>query len=169
MVRKTRTSKPSEMSELMTLDHLAVGRRGIVRKLQGESGIRRRLLSMGFVPGVEVETLRVAPMGDPIAFEVKGYNLSLRREEAAFVEVEPIEEFALTEAPVGRPLVVSHVHGGWGLRRRLRRARIEPGVRLVKMDRNTAGPVAVRVADQMHQLGRGMASRVFVQTDNGPS
>lgn len=153
----------------MTLDNLAVGRRGIVRGLQGQSGIRRRLLSMGFVPGTEVETIRVAPMGDPIAFEVKGYNLSLRREEAAFIEVETIEEFALTEAPVGKALVVSHVHGGWGLRRRLRRAMIEPGVRLVKTRDNWVGPVAISVADQMHQLGRGMASRVFVQADNGQS
>jgi ferrous iron transport protein A len=155
------------MPEPVTLDHLAVGRRGIVRKLQGEPGIRRRLLSMGFVPGVEVETLRVAPMGDPIAFELKGYNLSLRREEAAFVEVEPIEELALTEAPVGIPLAVSHVHGGWGLRRRLRRARIEPGACIVRIDDAGSGPVTVRVADEIHQLGRGMASRVFVETDGG--
>jgi ferrous iron transport protein A len=157
------------MPELMTLDNLAVSRRGIVRRLQGDPSIRRRLLSMGFVPGVEVETLRVAPMGDPIAYELKGYNLSLRREEAAFVEVELIQEFALTEAPVGTALVVSHVHGGWGLRRRLRRTGIEPGVQLVKMDDNGAGPMAVRVADQTYRLGRGMASRVFVQADNGQS
>jgi len=157
------------MAEPIPLDHLDVGRRGVVRRLRGESSIRRRLLSMGLVPGAEVETLRVAPMGDPIAYELKGYDLSLRREEAAFVEVEPIQEFALTEAPVGTALVVSHVHGGWGLRRRLRRTAIEPGVQLVKMDDNGAGPVAVRVADQVHQIGRGMASRVFVQADDGQS
>lgn len=155
------------MTEPMTLDQLAVGRRGTVCRLRGEPSIRRRLLSMGFVPGVEVETLRVAPMGDPIAFEVKGYSLSLRREEAAFVEVQAMEEFALTQAPVGTALVVSHVHGGWGIQRRLRRAKIQPSVRLVKTGDIGAGPVTILVADQVQQLGRGMASRVFVQTDNG--
>ena len=53
-----------------------------------EAGIKRRLLDMGIVPGVEIRVQRVAPLGDPVDVLVKGYHLSLRKEEARAITVE---------------------------------------------------------------------------------
>lgn len=74
-----------------TLDRLAPGQRGRVLRLGGEPTLRRRLMDMGITPGAEVEVERLAPLGDPLEIEVRGYHLSLRKREAAQIEVEPIE------------------------------------------------------------------------------
>lgn len=70
------------------LDGLQPGSRGTICRLAGEGPVRRRILDMGLTPGAEVLVTRVAPLGDPIALQVKGYTLSLRRSEAATITVE---------------------------------------------------------------------------------
>ena len=60
----------------------------IVKISSGGGGIRRRLLDMGLVSGSEVEMERVAPLGDPVEIKIKGYHLSLRKEEATNIKVE---------------------------------------------------------------------------------
>jgi len=72
------------------LSELNRGEKGKIVKIGGGGSIRRRLLDMGMVSGTEVEMERVAPLGDPIEIRVKGYNLSLRKEEAASIQVEVI-------------------------------------------------------------------------------
>lgn len=57
---------------------------------KGDSGYRRKLLSMGLTPGAQITILRVAPLGDPVEIHVRGSNLSLRKEEAAAVNVEKL-------------------------------------------------------------------------------
>lgn len=76
---------------MIRLSDLRVGESGKVVKLSGDSVVKRRLLDMGIVPGVEVRVERVAPLGDPIDVVVKGYHLSLRREEAKAVAVVRID------------------------------------------------------------------------------
>ena len=73
---------------IKTLNELKSGEKGKITKIGGGGRIRRRLLDMGLVSGSEVEMQRVAPLGDPIEIKVKGYNLSLRKEEAASIQVE---------------------------------------------------------------------------------
>ena len=70
------------------LNELKRGEKGRIVKIGGKGSIHRRLLDMGLVSGSEVEMERVAPLGDPIEIKVKGYNLSLRKEEAASIQVE---------------------------------------------------------------------------------
>ena len=70
------------------LSELKRGETGKIVKISGTGGIHRRLLDMGLVPGSNVEMERVAPLGDPIEVKVKGYNLSLRKEEASGIQVE---------------------------------------------------------------------------------
>jgi len=70
------------------LSELKKGDKGKIIKIGGKGSIHRRLLDMGLVAGSEVEMQRVAPLGDPIEIKVKGYNLSLRKAEAASIEVE---------------------------------------------------------------------------------
>jgi DtxR family Mn-dependent transcriptional regulator len=72
----------------MPLHELNVGQRGVVVRVGGQGPARRRMMDMGLVPGTEVRVLRVAPLGDPVEFEVKGYSLSLRKSEASEIQVE---------------------------------------------------------------------------------
>ena len=71
-----------------TMDQFAVGESGIIAKVNGEGKIRRRLFDMGLTPGAEVYLRKVAPMGDPLEFTLRGYELSLRKDEAKFVECD---------------------------------------------------------------------------------
>jgi Fe2+ transport system protein FeoA len=67
---------------------LEVGQSGRVLRVASASEVARRLLEMGVTPGVEIVCLGVAPLGDPIEFELRGYRLSLRRSEAGQIEIE---------------------------------------------------------------------------------
>ena len=72
-----------------TLDQLSPGQQARVARVTGTGALRRRLMDMGLVPGVEIELLRAAPMGDPLEYKVRGYHLSLRKAEAQQIEVKP--------------------------------------------------------------------------------
>ena len=61
---------------------------GNVKKIYAEGTLRKKLLDMGMIPGTKVEVIKVAPLGNPIDIKVKGYHLSLRKEEAAQILVE---------------------------------------------------------------------------------
>jgi DtxR family transcriptional regulator, Mn-dependent transcriptional regulator len=71
-----------------TLDRLKPGKKASVVKVGSAGAIRRRMAEMGMVRGTTVEVVKVAPLGDPIEVKVKGYNLSLRKDEAAAIAVE---------------------------------------------------------------------------------
>lgn len=70
------------------LSDFTVGESGIITKVNGEGRIRRRLFDMGITPQAEVKMRKKAPLGDPIEVTVRGYELTLRKVEAACVEVE---------------------------------------------------------------------------------
>jgi len=76
----------------MTLDELPLGQTAKVVKLTGNGAVRRRLMEMGITPAAMVEAVRRAPMGDPLDVKVRGYHLSLRKEEAAAIEITVPEE-----------------------------------------------------------------------------
>ena len=71
-----------------TLRDIKVGGRAKVVKLHGEGPLKRRIMDMGITRGVEVFVRKVAPFGDPIEINVRGYELSLRRSDAEMIEVE---------------------------------------------------------------------------------
>lgn len=75
----------------ITLDLLEPGSFAKVIHIKGRGAARRRILDMGMVPGVTIEVIRKAPLGDPIEFKVKNYNLSLRKTEAKLIVVQPLE------------------------------------------------------------------------------
>ncbi len=70
-----------------TLDLLAVGACSQVVSVSGDTELRRRLLEMGFCNGATVEVIRRAPLGDPVEYKIRGYRLSLRREQAKHVHM----------------------------------------------------------------------------------
>jgi DtxR family transcriptional regulator, Mn-dependent transcriptional regulator len=72
------------------LKNLKPGQKGRVLKVHSQGGIKRRIIEMGVVPGAVVEVERIAPLGDPIDIKVKGYHLSLRKEDAEKIEIEAL-------------------------------------------------------------------------------
>lgn len=75
----------------MTLDQLKVGSSAIISAVGGNGALRCRLLDMGLIPLTRVTLQKVAPMGDPIEIQVRGYELTLRVEEARKIEVEAVK------------------------------------------------------------------------------
>ena len=80
----------------MTLDQVQPGHSGIISVVGGEGALRRRLLDMGLTPNTRVAVRKVAPMGDPIELFLRSYVLTLRKYDAAKIE---IKEGSLTETP----------------------------------------------------------------------
>lgn len=72
---------------MSTLARLSLRRPARIQHVGGDRAFRRRLLELGFLPGVEVRVLGVAPMGDPLDIEIRGCRFSLRRAEADVVDV----------------------------------------------------------------------------------
>ena len=82
----------------MKLSELKTGERGVVVKVYGHGGFRKRIIEMGFVKGSKVKVILNAPLRDPIEYEIIGYKVSLRREEAAKIEVISESEAKLLHA-----------------------------------------------------------------------
>ncbi|ADY11864.1 FeoA family protein [Sphaerochaeta globosa] len=74
----------------MTLGDLRPKQKARVLKIGTQGQLRQRILDMGITPMVEVELIKVAPLGDPLEFLVRGYQLSLRKSDALLIEVEKV-------------------------------------------------------------------------------
>lgn len=83
-----RAKEQRETRIMPTLDQLSPGEKARVKRVGGQGAVRRRLMDMGLVGGVEIELIKAAPMGDPLEFRLRGYHLSLRKAEAQMVELE---------------------------------------------------------------------------------
>ena len=73
---------------MKTLKDVKVGQTATVVKLHGEGALRRRIMDMGITKGVEIFVRKAAPLGDPIELNLRGYELSLRKDDAEMIEVE---------------------------------------------------------------------------------
>ncbi len=72
---------------MKTLRDVRIGQRATVVKLHGTGALKRRIMDMGITRGIEVYVRKVAPLGDPIELTVRGYELSLRKDDAEMIEV----------------------------------------------------------------------------------
>lgn len=77
----------------MTLRELTPGQQGTVLSIGTSGPLKRRIMDMGITPGVEVKVIKVAPLGDPIEIHIRGYELSLRKDEAQQITIKQ-EQFA---------------------------------------------------------------------------
>lgn len=73
---------------MKTLKDVAIGQTCMIVKLHGEGALKRRIMDMGLTKGTEVLVRKVAPLGDPMELAVRGYELSVRKGDAEFIEVE---------------------------------------------------------------------------------
>ena len=81
---------PPDRLQSTRLAEIGDGGTAVVRRLDLPRGTARRLMEMGVLPGTPVRVVRRAPLGDPIELRLRNYSLSIRREEAALIEVEPV-------------------------------------------------------------------------------
>lgn len=75
---------------MATLKDAVVGQTVRIKKLNGEGLVRRRIMDMGITKGIQVKLVKIAPLGDPLELEVRGYKLSLRKSDAEMIEVEAL-------------------------------------------------------------------------------
>ena len=73
---------------MKTLKEVKIGEAVTVVKIHGEGALRRRVMDMGITRGVTIKIIKTAPLGDPLEITVRGYELSLRKADAAMIEVE---------------------------------------------------------------------------------
>lgn len=76
---------------MQTLKDVAIGQSVVVKKFHGEGAVKRRIMDMGVTKGVQLHVRKVAPLGDPIEVTIRGYELSIRKEDAEKIEVEPLQ------------------------------------------------------------------------------
>jgi DtxR family Mn-dependent transcriptional regulator len=89
--RQKKAQDEGKSSGSVPLTALVPGEKGRVVKVGGRGAIRKKIVEMGIVPGTTIELERLAPLGDPMELKVKGYHLSLRKEEAVGILVEQVE------------------------------------------------------------------------------
>lgn len=81
---------PDLHPDLQPLSDLAVGQRGIIQRVDVTGPVRRRFLDLGLVTGAVVALVQIAPLGDPIALELRGYRLSMRKVDAGRIWVKRV-------------------------------------------------------------------------------
>lgn len=88
-----------DIKEEVTLDRLPIGVPGVIKRVGGEGALRMRFLDMGLIPGTRILVWKTAPLGDPIEVHLRGYSLTVRKEDAAMISVVRTEE---SSAPTGK-------------------------------------------------------------------
>jgi len=148
------------------LSELKPGEKGRIVKVVGRGSIHRRLLDMGLVSGTDVDVVRLAPLGDPMQVRFRGYNLTLRKEEAANIQVEvtgmaqPL--MPLTMATPGEAVSVVNVRAGRGLARKLADMGLLPGTKIRVVNSMKPGPLIIDLRGSRLALGYGMAQKIMV-------
>lgn len=71
-----------------TLADIPIGKEAVIKTVGGEGNLRCRFLDMGLIPRTRVKVMKVAPMGDPIQIHLRGYDMTIRKEDAAMIELE---------------------------------------------------------------------------------
>ena len=75
-------------TQMGTLNNVRVGKTAIIKKINGAGAVKRRIMDMGLTKGTDVFVRKVAPLGDPIELTIRGYELSVRKADAALIDVE---------------------------------------------------------------------------------
>lgn len=75
---------------ILTLDKLKPGNRGIIKTVGGKGALRRKMFDLGLTPNTSVLVRKVAPLGDPIEVYLRGFELTLRKEDASFIQVNEV-------------------------------------------------------------------------------
>jgi DtxR family Mn-dependent transcriptional regulator len=152
----------SPAAGLLTLDRVPPGVTVRILRVGRAGAIRRRLLDMGLHPGTEVRVARLAPLGDPVEIHLMDYHLSLRRTEAAGIEVEVVA-MPLSLVHVGETVILQDALGS-GLLEHLRAAGLAVGQTLtITQGLGATGGMVAQADGREVTLGRGQAQRLIVR------
>lgn len=91
METKNETVSSLKVGDIVSLEDLPIGASGTIESVGGEGRIRRRLFDMGLTPGCEVFVRKRAPLGDPVEVTLRGYELTLRKDEASYAMMKIID------------------------------------------------------------------------------
>lgn len=94
--------------EIMKLNELKVAKSAVITKVSGQGALRQHFLDMGMVPGAEITLVKTAPMGDPLEYQIHGYELTLRLAEAEKIEIEPIAKRSRSHTGINREQNIDH-------------------------------------------------------------
>lgn len=94
--------------EIMKLNELKVAKSAVITKVSGQGALRQHFLDMGMVPGAEITLIKTAPMGDPLEYQIHGYELTLRLAEAEKIEIEPIAKRSRSHMGINREQNIDH-------------------------------------------------------------
>ena len=94
----------------MKLSELKTGQRGVIVKVSGHGGFRKRIVEMGFIKGQVVEVLLNAPLHDPVKYKIMGYEVSLRHTEASMIEIITESEAQSQDNPLSSPIADKEPH-----------------------------------------------------------
>ena len=94
--------------EIMKLNELKVAKSAVLTKVSGQGALRQHFLDMGMVPGAEITLIKTAPMGDPLEYQIHGYELTLRLAEAEKIEIEPIAKRSRSHEGINREQNIDH-------------------------------------------------------------
>lgn len=94
--------------EIMKLNELKVAKSAVITKVSGQGALRQHFLDMGMVPGAEITLIKTAPMGDPLEYQIHGYELTLRLAEAEKIEIEPIAKRSRSHTGINREQNIDH-------------------------------------------------------------
>ncbi len=147
---------------VVNLTNLESDQTGTVLSVNAPGRIRHRLLEMGITNGAEVKVLRCAPLGDPIEVCIRGYCLSLRKDEAKGIILATHPSIPLTNAEPERDYVVSDILGGDCVGDALQDKGIQPGLVLRRVEQD-ARTIAVKWNGSSVRLGSGLARKIIVQ------
>ena len=92
----------------MTIAELKPGQSALVSRVGGEGALRQHFLDMGVIPGAALTVVKLAPMGDPMELRIHGYELTLRLDDAARIEVEPLDALPAAESMESRTRETEH-------------------------------------------------------------
>jgi ferrous iron transport protein A len=143
------------------LSEAAVGTRVRIRAVHFPPELQGRMLGLGFVPGSVVEVVREAPFGDPRVYLVRGKLITLRRSEADFVEVEPLDKvIPLSMAQIGKDYLVRSFAGGPFFVSRMRSLGVDIGSRVRVLSKF---PMMILADGKQVRIGMGMAEKIIVE------
>ena len=143
----------------MKLSDLKTGEVGVVVNVGGAGSIHRRLLTMGILPGTIIRVVRTSPLGDPIEYEIRGFFITLRKNEANYVEVDRVVPLYMIPSPSRVRVII--LDGGIGFIKNLEKIGISIGkeVEVIKK----CCPMTVKTERGMYNIGRGIAYRIYVR------
>jgi ferrous iron transport protein A len=151
---------------IMQLNELEPKQVGKILKVRGFGPLRQRMMDMGMVPGAEIKVVRVAPLGDPIEYQIKGYRLSLRHHEARHIIVD-VEVLTLDQLQSETTARLLDVNGGYQLKHRLHEMNLKLKTNFVVLKNHGEGPIQIKVGEKEFSIGRGMAKKILAQPTHG--